>query len=317
MTSPAFLDSSRVEVHDAQAGRQGERDGPSARQRRSRRAVRVGDARERGGPRRTRRPACRGARDALIRLAIAALTLALAAPVRWGPRPSSLRRRFPAPGSGCWTRWWCRRSTSSCSPTRSFTSGLPKTVGPGRPETDSSAGRSARRLRTCFASSPLARSAPRFMATILTSRNDAPLVAGQEYLAFVSYGTTSVRRDRPFRECQGSAVRAASARRPMTSFAFATACPSTVRSTRCSTRTGATRATGATTTRRRARLTRCRARRAGWNWASSSAIRSLAGRAAVRVRRGTVSVARLPQAEGSHPPETGRLNRHPGLRCPR
>ena len=37
---------------------------------------------------------------------------------------------------------------------------------------------------------PLARSAPRSMATILASRNDAPLAAGQEYLAFVSYGPT-------------------------------------------------------------------------------------------------------------------------------
>jgi hypothetical protein len=36
---------------------------------------------------------------------------------------------------------------------------------------------------------PLAQSAPRFMATILASRNDTPLVAGQEYLAFVSNGT--------------------------------------------------------------------------------------------------------------------------------
>ena len=38
---------------------------------------------------------------------------------------------------------------------------------------------------------PLAQIAPRFMATILASRNDAPLVAGQEYLAFVSNGTPS------------------------------------------------------------------------------------------------------------------------------
>jgi hypothetical protein len=41
---------------------------------------------------------------------------------------------------------------------------------------------------------PLTRIAPRFMltsATILASRNDAPLVAGQEYLAFVSNGTPS------------------------------------------------------------------------------------------------------------------------------
>jgi len=38
---------------------------------------------------------------------------------------------------------------------------------------------------------PLAQTAPRFMATILASRNDAPLVAGQEYLAFVSNGTPS------------------------------------------------------------------------------------------------------------------------------
>jgi hypothetical protein len=38
---------------------------------------------------------------------------------------------------------------------------------------------------------PLAQSGPRFMATIRASRNDAPLVAGQEYLAFVSTGTAS------------------------------------------------------------------------------------------------------------------------------
>ena len=41
---------------------------------------------------------------------------------------------------------------------------------------------------------PLTQIAPRFMltrATILASRNDAPLVAGQEYLAFVSNGTPS------------------------------------------------------------------------------------------------------------------------------
>ena len=35
---------------------------------------------------------------------------------------------------------------------------------------------------------PLARPAPRSMATLLASSNDRPLVAGQEYLAFVSYG---------------------------------------------------------------------------------------------------------------------------------
>jgi hypothetical protein len=36
---------------------------------------------------------------------------------------------------------------------------------------------------------PLARSAPRSMATILASWHERPLVAGQEYLAFVSYGS--------------------------------------------------------------------------------------------------------------------------------